>query len=92
MAALREYMGRSLRRDVRALLLSACCTAGGLTGLWQGMLAGPTEAPSTHAWTALADVMLPVLIGVTSGVAAGGLLATAVCLSVPWLRPSRDPS
>lgn len=90
MAGLRDYLQRGLRRDVRALLNSVGCTAGGLVGLWQGMLAVPTEAPSSHIWTALSDVMQPVVVGVGIGVAAGGLLATAVCVSVPWLRPSRD--
>jgi len=63
---------------------------GGLIGLWQGMLAAPTDAPSPHVWTAFGDVMQPILIGVGAGVAVGALVATAVCLSVPWLRPSRD--
>ena len=90
MGGLRDYVRCRLRRDVRAVLLSVCCTAGGLVGLWQGMLAVPTETPSDHAWTALAEVMQPVLLGVGLGVAVGGLLATAICLSVPWLRPSRD--
>ena len=89
MGGVREYVRRGLRRDVRAVLHSVCCTAGGLVGLWQGMLAVPTEAPSPHALSALADVMLPVAIGVAAGVTVGGLVATAVCVSVPWLRPSR---
>ena len=92
MAGLRVYMRRGLRRDVRALLLGVCCTAGGLTGLWQGMLAVPTDAPSPHVLTAFGDVMQPVGIGVGLGVAAGALLATAVCMCVPWLRPQRDPA
>ena len=79
-----------LRRDLRGLLVSLCCAVGGLVGLWQGMLAAPTDAPSPHVWTAFADVMQPILVGVSAGVAAGALIATAVCLSVPWLRPSRD--
>jgi len=54
------------------------------------MLAASTDAPSPHVWTAFADVMQPILVGVSAGVAAGALIATAVCLSVPWLRPSRD--
>jgi hypothetical protein len=90
MAGLRDYPRRGIRRDVRGLLHSVGCTAGGLVGLWQGMLAVPTEAPNSHIWTALTDVMQPVGIGVGVGVAVGGLLATAVCVSVPWLRPSRD--
>jgi hypothetical protein len=90
MAGVRDYMRRGLRRDVRSLLHCVCCTAGGLVGLWQGMLAVPTDAPSSHVWTALAEVMQPVMVGVGVGVTAGGLLATAVCVSVPWLRPSRD--
>jgi hypothetical protein len=90
MAGMRDYLRRGLRRDVRALLHSVGCTAGGLVGLWQGMLAVPTEAPSSHIWTALTDVMQPVMAGVGLGVAAGGLLAAVVCVSVPWLRPSRD--
>ena len=90
MAGVRDYMRRGLRRDVRSLLHYVCCTAGGLVGLWQGMLAVPTEAPSPHVWTAFTEVMQPVMVGVAAGVAAGGLLATAVCVSVPWLRPSRD--
>ena len=90
MAGLRDYVRRGLRRDVRAVLLSVCCTAGGLIGLWQGMLAVPTESPSPHAWTALTDVMQPVATGVGLGVVTGALVATAVCMSVPWLRPSRD--
>jgi hypothetical protein len=90
MAGLRDYLRRGLRRDVRAMLHSVGCTAGGLVGLWRGMLAVPTEAPSSHALTALTDVMQPVGIGVGLGVAVGGMLATAVCMSVPWLRPSRD--
>ena len=89
MAGVREYVRQGLRRDIRAVLHSFCCTAGGLVGLWQGMLAVPTEAPSPHALAALADVMLPVAIGVAIGVAVGGLVATAVCVSVPWLRPTR---
>lgn len=87
MAGLRDYLRRGLRRDVRAVLHSACCTAGGLVGLWQGMLAVPTESPSPHVWTALADVMAPVAAGVVIGVGVGGLVAAAVCVSVPWLRP-----
>jgi hypothetical protein len=90
MAGLRDYLRRRLRRDVRALLHSVACTAGGLVGLWQGMLAVPTEQPSSHVRTALTDVMQPVGIGVGLGVALGGVVATAVCVSVPWLRPSRD--
>ena len=90
MAGVREYMRRGLRRDVRALLHCVCCTAGGILGLWQGMLAVPTEAPSPHVWTAFTDVMQPVAIGVGIGVVAGGLLATGVCVAVPWLRPSGD--
>jgi hypothetical protein len=87
MAGLREYVRRGLRRDARAVLHSVCCTAGGLVGLWQGMLAVPTGAPSPHVWTAFADVMAPVAAGVAIGVGVGGLVATAVCVSVPWLRP-----
>ena len=79
-----------MARGVRTVLHSICCTVGGLVGLWQGMLAVPTVAPSTHALTALIDVMQPVTIGVAGGVVLGGLVATAVCVSVPWLRPSRD--
>jgi hypothetical protein len=90
MAGLRVYMRRGLPRDVRMLLQCVCCVCGGLVGLWQGMLAVPTDAPSPHLWTAFADVMQPVAIGVGLGVAAGALLATAVCVSVPWLRPTRD--
>jgi hypothetical protein len=90
MAGLRVYMERGLRRDVRLLLHCVCCVCGGLVGLWQGMLAVSTDAPSPHAWTAFADVMQPVAAGVGLGVAGGALLATAVCVSVPWLRPTRD--
>jgi hypothetical protein len=90
MAGLRDYLQRGLRRDVRAVLIGVCCTAGGLAGLWQGMLAVPTGAPSADAWIALADVMRPVMIGVGTGVILGGLCATALCICVPWLRPSRD--
>jgi hypothetical protein len=79
-----------LRRDLRGFLLSLCCAGGGLIGLWQGMLAVPTDAPDPNAWTAFGDVMQPILIGVGIGVAVGGMVATAVCLSVPWLRPTRD--
>ena len=82
--------GTSLRRDIRGVLLSLCSAAGGLVGLWRGMLAAPAESPSPQAWTALAEVMQPVLVGVSIGVAAGALVATAVCFGVPWLRPSRD--
>jgi hypothetical protein len=90
MAGVREYMRRGLRRDVRAVLHCACCTAGGILGLWQGMLAVPTEAPSPHVWTAFTDVMQPVTIGVGIGVVVGALLATGVCVAVPWLRPSGE--
>jgi hypothetical protein len=90
MAGMRDYLRRGLRRDLRALLNSVSCTVGGLAGLWQGMLAVSTEAPSPHVWIALTDVMQPVAIGVGIGVAVGGLFATAVCASVPWLRASRD--
>lgn len=90
MAGVREYTRRGLRRDVRALLHCVGCTAGGIFGLWQGMLAVPPEAPSPHVWTAFTDVMQPVGIGVGTGVVVGGLLATAVCVAVPWLRPSSD--
>ena len=58
--------------------------------MWQGMLAVPTESPSPHVWTALGEVMQPVMAGVAVGVAAGALVATAVCVSIPWLRPSRE--
>jgi hypothetical protein len=90
MAGLRDYLRRGLRRDVQRLLHVAGCTVGGLVGLWQGMLAVPTEAPSPHVWAALGDVMGPVAAGVGIGVAIGALLAMAVCMSVPWLRPGRD--
>ncbi len=79
-----------LRRDLRGLLLSLCCAGGGLIGLWQGMLAVPTDAPNPHAWAAFGDVLQPTAIGVGIGVALGALVATAICLSVPWLRPPRD--
>ena len=82
--------GTSLRRDLRSVLLSLCSAAGGLVGLWRGMLAAPTESPSPHAWAALADVMQPVLVGVGIGVGTGALVATAICFGVPWLRPTRD--
>ena len=75
---------------VRKSLASLCCAAGGLAGLWQGMLAVPTDSPSPHVWTALADVMLPVGTGVALGVALGALVATGICVSVPWLRPARE--
>jgi hypothetical protein len=75
---------------VRKTLVSLCCAAGGLLGMWQGMLAVPTESPSPHVWTALGDVMQPVMAGVAIGVAVGALVATAVCVSIPWLRPSRQ--
>lgn len=77
---------------VRKTLAFLCCAAGGLVGLWQGMLAVPTESPSPHAWTALAAVMQPVAFGVGLGVAAGALVAAAACASIPWLRPVRERS
>jgi hypothetical protein len=89
MAGVRDYLRGELRRDVRMALYFACCTAGGLLGLWQGMLGAPVVAPDPHFWTALADVMRPVLVGVGLGVAAGVLLAAAISLSLQWLRPSR---
>ena len=82
--------GTSLRRDIRGVLLALFSATGGLVGLWRGMLAAPTETPSPQAWTALADVMQPVLVGVGLGVTAGALVATGVCFGLPWLRPSRD--
>jgi len=75
---------------VRKTLASLLCASGGLVGLWQGMLAVPTESPSPHLWAALADVMQPVGIGVGIGVALGALVATGVCVSIPWLRPARN--
>jgi hypothetical protein len=75
---------------VRKSLASLCCATGGLLGLWQGMLAVPTDSPSPHLWTALGDVMVPVGTGVSLGVALGALVATGVCASIPWLRPARD--
>lgn len=54
------------------------------------MLAAPIDAPDPNAWAAFGDVMQPILVGVAIGVAVGGLFATVVCLSVPWLRPTRD--
>jgi hypothetical protein len=77
-------------RLFRKTLASLCCASGGLVGLWQGMLSVPTDSPSPHLWTALADVMLPVAIGVGIGVALGALVATGICVSIPWLRPARD--
>ena len=83
-------MRRSVRRDVRAFLLSLACAGGGLIGLWQGMLAAPIDTPDPNGWTAFGDVMQPILIGVGTGVAIGALVATALCFAVPWLRPTRD--
>ena len=67
------------------MLLALGCAAGGLLGLWQGMLAAPLDA-SPHLGDALIKVLEPVAIGVAVGVAAGGLAATIVCAAVPWLR------
>jgi hypothetical protein len=67
------------------VLLALCCAAGGLLGLWQGMLAAPLGS-SPHLGDALLEVLKPVAIGVAVGVAAGGLAATVVCAMVPWLR------
>ena len=78
-----------VRRDLRGVVLALWCAAGGLVGLWQGMLAVPEDAASPHAWTALTEVMQRVAVGVGAGVALGGLLATLLCAAVPWLRPWR---
>jgi hypothetical protein len=59
--------------------------AGGLLGLWQGMLAAPLDS-SPHLGDALIEVLKPVAVGVAVGVTAGGLAATVVCTMVPWLR------
>ena len=48
------------------------------------------EIKDVAAARALAEVMQPVLVGVSIGFAAGAVLATAVCFGVPWLRPTRD--
>ena len=67
------------------MLLALGCTAGGLFGLWQGMLAAPLDS-TPQLGTALLEVLKPVAIGVTAGVAAGGVGATLICVAVPWLR------
>jgi hypothetical protein len=71
------------------VLLALGCAAGGLLGLWQGMLAAPLDA-SPHLGDALLEVLKPVAIGVGVGVAAGGLAATVVCAMVPWLRDEQS--
>ena len=73
------------RRDLRAGLLALGCAAGGLLGLWQGMLAAPLDS-GPHLVGALIEVLKPVAIGVVVGIAAGGAAATVVCAALPWLR------
>ena len=67
--------------------MSLCCAAGGLVGLWQGMLAAPLEPGGPGLGDALAEVLTPIAIHVAAGVTVGGLTATLVCVAVPWLRP-----
>ena len=83
-------MGSGVRGALRRFVASAFCAAGGLGGLWLGMLAVPIAPRSGGELQSLADVLGIVAWRVAVGVAAGALVAAIVCAYMPGLRARRS--
>jgi hypothetical protein len=84
--------GETLRADVGRFVAAVCCTAGGLVGLWQGMLAAPLSPTGAEVFTALAEVLAPVAWRVLVGVLIGVVVSWLLCAVVPGLRAPRPLS
>ena len=72
--------------DARRVVTSICCSAGGIVGLWQGMLSAPIDPGSAQLLPALAEMMKPIALHVVAGVVTGALVAHVLCALTPGLR------
>lgn len=83
-------MAGALRDVLRRFLVSVCCAAGGLGGLWLGMLAAPLSPQGDSMLASLADVLGTVAWRVALGAVAGALVAGVLCAYTPGLRQRAD--
>ena len=72
--------------NARRVVTSICCGAGGIVGLWLGMLAAPMDPGSAQLLAAMGDVMKPIAFHVIAGVVTGALVAHLLCSLTPRSR------